>query len=467
MGLCSRCGVCCGVLLLVRSIGLADVLPPLDAQRLARGIFQELIEINTADSVGSTTLAAEAVAERLRAAGFAPADVEVLTPASAPKRGNLIARLHGTGGAKPILLLAHLDVVEARPEDWSFPPFRFLERDGYFYGRGTSDDKSMASLWAATLIRLKQEGFHPRRDIILALTAGEESGKDNGVSWLLANHRDRLNAEFCLNEGGDGQLKNGRRLLNGVQAAEKIYVTFALEVRNRGGHSSRPRKDNAIYQLAKALNRLSDFEFPVRLNEVTREFFSRMARIEKGEMATDFQSLAGSAPDPQAVQRVSQSPYLNALMRTTCVATELQGGHAENALPQSARAVINCRMVPDDQSDAVQQALTRAIGDPEVGITVLEPAKRSPPSPIAGPVVDSVEKVTENMWPGVPVVPLMSTGATDAVFLRGAGISTYGVSGIFADVDDSREHGKDERVGVKEYYEGEEFLYRLVKLLAR
>jgi acetylornithine deacetylase/succinyl-diaminopimelate desuccinylase-like protein len=459
--------VACGALLLAASTGLADVLPPLDAQILARGIFQELIEINTTDSAGSTTVAAEAVAQRLKAAGFPPDDVRLLTPSSAPQRGNLVARLHGTGGARPILLLAHLDVVEARPEDWSVPPFRLLERDGYFYGRGTSDDKAMASLWAATLIRLKQEGFQPRRDIVMALTAGEESGKDNGVSWLLANHRELLDAELCLNEGGDGQLKNGRRLLNGVQAAEKIYVTFALEVRNRGGHSSRPRKDNAIYQLARALLRISQFDFPIRLNDVTREFFARMADIEEGGMASDMKAIAGSSPGPQAVERVSRSPYLNALLRTTCVATELQAGHAENALPQSARAVVNCRMLPDDESGTIKEMLRQVIADPEVQISEVEPAKRSPASPIGGAVFEAIGRVTESMWPGVPLVPLMSTGATDAVFLRGAGIPAYGVSGIFADVDDSREHGKDERVGVKEYYEGEEFLYRLIKLLAR
>jgi len=250
MGLGGRCGACLRLLVLTAAMARADVLPPLDAQRLARGIFQELIEINTTDSAGSTTVAAEAMAARLKTAGFAPQDVALLTPDGAPKRGNLVARLRGTGEAKPILLLAHLDVVEARPEDWSVAPFQFLERDGYFYGRGTSDDKSMAAIWTATLVRLKREGFRPQRDIIMALTAGEESGKDNGVDWLVTKHRDLLNAEFCLNEGGDGHLKNGRRLLNGVQAAEKIYVSFAVEVRNRGGHSSQPRPDNAIYQLA-------------------------------------------------------------------------------------------------------------------------------------------------------------------------------------------------------------------------
>jgi acetylornithine deacetylase/succinyl-diaminopimelate desuccinylase-like protein len=404
---------------------------------------------------------------RLKAAGWAPEDVQLLTPAEAPKRGNLVARLRGTGELKPILLLAHLDVVEARPEDWSVPPFQLLERDGYFYGRGSSDDKSMASIWVATLIRLKKEGFHPRRDLIMALTAGEESGKDNGVDWLVTNHRSLIDAGFGLNEGGEGQLKNGKRLVNGVQAAEKVYVSFALEVRNRGGHSSQPRKDNAIYQLAKGLIRLSQFEFPVRLNAITREFFARTANTVEGELAADMKAVAGGPTAPEVVRRLADAPYLNALMRTTCVATQMQAGHAENALPQSARAVVNCRLLPEDDAGTIKEMIQRVVNDPEIQVTEIEPAKPSPPSPVTPEIFGAIEKVTESMWPEVPVVPLMSTGATDAVYLRRAGIPTYGVSGIFSDVDDSREHGKDERVGVKEYYEGEEFLYRLVKLLAR
>jgi acetylornithine deacetylase/succinyl-diaminopimelate desuccinylase-like protein len=467
MPVCSKWMSFCALVLLTTPAARADVLPPLDAQRLARGIFQELIEINTTDSAGSTTLAAEAMAARLKAAGFSAPDIQVLAPPGAPKRGNLIARLRGNGEAPPILLLAHLDVVEARSEDWSIPPFQFLERDGYFYGRGTSDDKSMASIWLANLIRLKQEGFRPRRDLILALTAGEESGKDNGVDWLLTKHRDLIAAGFALNEGGDGELKNGKRLLNGVQAAEKVYLSFTLEVRNRGGHSSQPRKDNAIYQLAHALLRVSQFEFPVRLNAITREFFIRTSVTEEGQLASDMKAVAGDPPDPQAIARLAQAPYLNALMRTTCVATQLQAGHAENALPQSARAVVNCRILPDDDPRTIQAMLQQVIRDPEVAISQIEAAKASPPSPIEGEIFGAVERVTESMWPGVPAVPLMSTGATDALFLRRAGIPAYGVSGIFSDVDDRREHGRDERVGVKEYYEGEEFLYSLVKLLAR
>jgi acetylornithine deacetylase/succinyl-diaminopimelate desuccinylase-like protein len=466
MGLCGKCAGQLA-LLAVSMHARADVLPPLDAQRLARGIFEQLIEIDTTDSAGSTTAAAEAMSVRLIAGGLPADDVQVLVPDGAPKHGNLVARLRGSGELKPILLLAHLDVVEARPEDWSVPPFRFLEREGYFYGRGTSDDKSMASIWVATLLRLKQEGFRPRRDLIVALTSGEESGKDNGVDWLVTRHRDLIDAAFALNEGGDGQLKNGKRLLNGVQAAEKVYLSLALEVHNRGGHSSQPRQDNAIYQLAHALIRLSQFEFPVRLNAITREFFAQTASTVEGELASDMKALVGGSAESGVIRRLSQAPYLNALMRTTCVATQLQAGHAENALPQSARAVVNCRLLPEDNAGTVKEMIRQVVNDPEIQLTEIEPAKTSPPSPLGPEIFGTIGKVTESMWPGVPTVPLMSTGATDALFLRRAGIPTYGVSGIFSDVEDVREHGKDERVGVKEYYEGEEFLYRLVKLLAR
>lgn len=462
----TRTPACC-FLLLSAVLAKADVLPPLEAQRLARGIFEELIDINTTDSSGSPTAAAQAMSARLKAAGWAQEDLQVLAPPGAQNRGNLIARLRGAGESKPILLLAHLDVVEARPEDWSVPPFQFLERDGYFYGRGASDDKAMASIWVTTLIRLKQEGFRPRRDVILALTAGEESGKDNGAAWLVTSHRDLINAGLCLNEGGGGQLKHGRRLLNGVQAAEKVFLSFSLEVHNRGGHSSQPRKDNAIYQLAQALIRLSEFEFPVRLNAVTREFFSRTAGLLEGQPAADMKALATESTDPQIVRRLTSEPYWNALLRTTCVATQLQAGHAENALPQSARAIVDCRLLPDDKAGTVEEMIRQVVHDPEIQIRAIEPTKTSPPSPVSQEVFGAIETATASMWPGVPVVPLMSTGATDSLYLRQAGIPTYGVSGIFSDIDDVRAHGKDERVGVKEYYEGEEFLYRVVKLLAR
>ncbi len=430
-------------------------------QQLGRNILEELININTTDSVGNVTTAAEAVAARLRAAGFPAQDVHLFGPN--PRKGNLVARLHGTGARKPLLLLAHLDVVEARREDWSFDPFKFFEQDGYFYGRGTSDDKDMAAIWASILLRFKQEGFQPDRDIILALTADEEGGDFNGVKWLLQNHRDLIDAAYCFNEGGGGEIKNGKHLLNEVQASEKVYLSFQLEVKNRGGHSSIPTKDNAIYHLAEGLTRLSRYEFPAHLDEITRTFFERTAAWESGQLAIDMKAVASVPPNTDAVTRLSQVPYYNALMRTTCVATRLTGGHADNALPQMARAVVNCRILPGESPDTVEQTLRRVLADPEIAVTEIAPPKPSPASPLSSEVMTPIEKTTAEMWPGVPVVPVMSTGATDGLYLRNAGIPTYGVSGLFEDIDDIRAHGRDERVGVKSFYEGQEFLYRLVK----
>ncbi|HXH06849.1 MAG TPA: M20/M25/M40 family metallo-hydrolase [Vicinamibacterales bacterium] len=441
--------------------------------RLARDLLAELVAIDTTDARGDNTRAAEAMAARLRAAGLPAEDVRVLAPA--PRKGNLVARLRGTGRARPILLLAHLDVVEARREDWSVDPFALVERDGFFYGRGTTDDKGMAAIFVANLIAYRREGFRPSRDIILALTADEEGGDHNGVQFLLERHRDLIDAEFCINEGGDGQLRGGRRLLNEVQAAEKVYLSFRLEVRNPGGHSSLPVPDNAIYRLAGGLVRLSAFRFPARLNEVTRGFFERMAPIEGGQAGEDMARLAAGGTDgaltgeaAAAADRLSASSALyNALLRTTCVPTRLEAGHAENALPQTARAVVNCRLLPGEDPAAVERTLEGVLADAAIAVAPIGQARPSPPSPLRPDVMAAVERVTAALWPGVPVVPTMATGATDGLYLRNAGIPTYGVSGIFLDVDDVRAHGRDERVGVREFYEGREFLYRLVKELAR
>jgi acetylornithine deacetylase/succinyl-diaminopimelate desuccinylase-like protein len=436
--------------------------------REARAILKELVEINTTDSSGSTTKAAAAMAARLKAAGFQDADVQVLGPS--PRKGNLVARLRGRGQGKPILLLAHLDVVEALKADWSpdLDPFVFTERDGYFYGRGTSDDKAQAAIWIANLIRYKQEGLVPSRDIIVALTADEEGGTSNGVKWLLENHRDLVDAEYVLNEGGGGDLKGGKAIANEVQAAEKVYFSVALEVRNAGGHSSLPRKDNAIYRLAAGLTRLAAYEFPVQLNDVTRGYFARMAALESGRTAADMKAVAGAAPDLAAAARLAESsPLYNSIMRTTCVATELSGGHAENALPQLARAVVNCRILPGVDPRTVKQTLAEVLADDGIVITPVWEAVPSPPSPLRPDLMAAVERHTREMWPGVIVLPVMATGATDGVALRNAGIPTYGVDGIFFDVDDVRAHGRDERVGVKAFYDGREFLYRLVKTVSR
>jgi acetylornithine deacetylase/succinyl-diaminopimelate desuccinylase-like protein len=432
-------------------------------RQLAKDIFKELIEIKTTESEG-TTRAAEAVAARLKAAGFPEADVRILGPV--PHKGNLVARLRGRNtGKKPILLLAHLDVVEADPADWSLDPFTFTEREGWFYGRGTTDDKDEAAIWTANLIRWKQEGYVPDRDIILALTADEEGGPHNGVEWLLQNHRDLIDAAFALNEGGGGVIQNGRRLSHEVQASEKVYQSFRLEVTNRGGHSSLPRGDNAIYQLAAALGRIAAYQFPVKLNEVTRAFFERTAAIVSPEEAAAMRGILKDPPDPAAVAKLSAIPAYNSRIRTTCVATMLEGGHAENALPQRAAAVVNCRILPGEPPEEVLATLQRVVADPEVKITPIAEAKPSPPSPLAPEIMGAIEEITREMWPGVPVIPTMSTGATDALYLRRAGIPVYGVSGVFGDIDDVRAHGRDERIHSTWFFDGLEFGYRLVKRL--
>lgn len=437
----------------------------LTAQKvLAREIFQDLIEINTTDSDGNTTEAAEAMAKRLKAAGFPAEDVQVLAPD--PRKGNLVARLRGTGERKPLLLLAHLDVVEARKEDWSFDPFTFIEQDGYFYGRGTTDDKAMAAIWIANLIHYKQEEFTPDRDIIVCLTADEEGGNYNGVRWLLNNHREMIDAQYCINEGGGGKIKNGKYLLNSMQVSEKVYQSFRLEVKNPGGHSSLPTKDNAIYHLAEGLVRLARYDFPVKLNAGTRVYFERMSEIETGQVARDMKAAIKTPPDAAAISRLARTPLYNALLRTTCAATMLDAGHAENALPQTATAIVNCRILPGESPEKVLQTLIEVLDDDKIEVSPIWEVTPSPPSPLLPEIVQAIEQITEEMWPGVPVVPTMSTGATDGLRLRNAGIPTYGISGHFADMDDNRAHGKDERIGVKAFYESQEFLNRLVKALS-
>lgn len=454
--------IAAGVSLAALALAGADTLPP--ERALAREIYKQLVEINTTDASGDTTAAAEAMAARLKAAGFPAADVRVLGPA--PRKGNLVARLRGTGARRPLLLLAHLDVVEARRADWSFDPFVFREQDGFFYGRGTSDDKAMAAILTANLIRYRQEGFRPDRDLILALTADEEGGKWNGVDWLVKNHRDLLDAELGLNEGGGGQIKDGRRVAHTVQASEKVYASFRLEVTNAGGHSSLPVPENAIYRLAEGLTRIARFRFPPRLNEVTRAFFTRAAETTTGAEAAAMKAVVGEPLDAAAADQLSQRPLYNSLLRTTCVATLLEGGHAENALPQMARATVNCRVLPDEAAEAVQKTLVKVLADDKITVTPVEAAKPSPPSPLTPGVMGPIERISQALWPGVPVVPVMSTGATDAIYLRAAGVPVYGVDGLFEDIDDIRAHGRDERMAVSSFYEGQEFLYRLVKGLS-
>jgi len=457
-------GVAVALLSVTHSVqGQGTALTPHD--QLARDLLAELININTTHDHGSTTPAAQAMGRRLVAAGFPDSDVVIVGPAGS-RNQNLVARLRGTGKRRPILLLAHLDVVEALRSDWSVDPFTLLERDGYFYGRGTSDIKDMGALFVAALIRLKQEKFVPDRDIILALTAGEESGGDyNGVQWLLANKRALIDAAYCINgDAGDPLERNRIPFARNVEASEKVYHDFQLVVTNPGGHSSLPTPDNAIYRLAAALQRLGSYAFPVMLNDITRAYLDRAAATMPPVIAGDMRLAARS--DSAAQSRLSGvGPFFNAQLRTTCVATRLEGGHANNALPQTARAVVNCRMLPGHDPDSVLATLRRVVADSAVRVTPLDTASPSPPSPLVAEVLDPVTRITAQLWPGVPVIPNMETGATDGLFLRNAGMPVYGVSGVFLDADDIRAHGKDERIGVLEYYRGGEFTYRLVKAL--
>jgi len=446
----------------------ADLKPE---QRALFEIYKELVEINTTDSVGDNTQAARAMAARLVAAGFPQADVQVLVPPGNAKKGNVVARLRGNGTQKPVLLVAHLDVVEAHKEDWSsdLDPFKLIERDGYYYGRGTADDKAMAAIFVANMIRYRQEGLKPKRDIILALTSDEEGGDYNGVSWLANEHRELIEAEFGLNEGGGGRERDGKKLFNAVQATEKLYRDFDLEITNKGGHSSVPVRDNAIYRLSAALDRLGKFDFPVNLNEVTRAFFERTAALEGGDLGAAMKAVVQSnGTNANAAATLAQTPAYNSMLRTTCVATMLQAGHARNALPQKATANVNCRILPQDSVQDVQRTLVRVFADDGIKVTLRSQAG-APPAPVStlNPIViKPIEELTGKMWKGVTVIPIMGTGATDSAYLRAKGIPMYGVSGLFGDIADVRAHGRDERVGVAQFYDSQDFLYRLVKRYA-
>jgi len=443
---------------------IGQTMPPDSERQLARDIYKELIEIRSGYTTGATTPAAEAMAARLKAAGFPEADIFV--GGAIPTKANLVVRYHGSGRRKPILLLAHTDVVEAKREDWSMDPFQFIERDGYFYGRGTADDKAQAAVWIATLLRYRREDFKPDRDIIVALTADEEGGGPyNGVQWLIKNKRDLIDAEFCLNEGGWGEIAGGKKISNDIQISEKYVINFRLEVRNKGGHSSIPIADNAIYHLASALERLSKFGFPMKINEVTRAYFEAMSNIDTGPLKNDLVRAAGGSTE--AMQKVAQaSAAWNATLRTTCVATQIEGGHAKNALPQLAAANVNCRVLPDETAEYVQNTLKRIIGDDQVSLTISGDVSKGPASPMRQDVLKAVSRLTDTLWPGVPTVPIMVMGATDGLYLRAIGIPTYGVQGFFMDRDDIRFHGRDERMGVTSFFEGQTFLYELVKALS-
>ena len=442
-------------------------------QRLAREVFQQLVEINTADSVGSVTKAADAMAARFRAAGFPAGDVQLLIPNGKPTKGNLVVRYRGKGGAlarKPVLLLAHLDVVAAIRSDWPRDPFVLHEENGYFLGRGTSDDKSMAAIFVANLLRMKKEGVVPDRDLILALTADEEGGDANGVEWLLANHRSLMESSYAINEGGGGTLSGNTPQYHSLGAAEKVYIDFTLTATNSGGHSSVPRPDNAIYQLAEALAKLSRFQFPVALNEITRPFFAQTAKVEtRQEMAVAMRALAAQPSDSAAAAIISTDPRYASMMRTTCVATRLAGGHAYNALPQSASANVNCRVAPTSNANEVIAAIGRAISDTGIRITYTlaqTPKFGRAPTPVDPQLLEAATDLTTRMWGNIPVIPTMSTGATDGAYLRAAGIPTYGLSGLFMQPGEGNAHGRDEKMRVRSFYEGLDFLDQLVRRVA-
>jgi acetylornithine deacetylase/succinyl-diaminopimelate desuccinylase-like protein len=436
--------------------------PPQRFEALARDILGELIAINSTQPRG-TTGAAQAVAARALAAGFPPADVAVLAPDGHPDKGNVVVRLHGRTGTRPVLYIAHLDVVEARREDWTFDPFKLTEQDGWLYGRGTIDMKGQDAAVLTSLIRMKQEGIVPARDIIVAFTCDEEARGVNGVQWLLKEHHDLVDAAIVVNpDGGEAGLKEGRKLYVAVQTSEKIFLTFSLETTDKGGHSSRPTGDNPIYRLAAGLDRLSKLRFPVHLTDTTRLYFDRRAAIESGQLQSDMRAILRVPPDPAAVERLSAMVETNIQLRTTCTTTMIDGGHAENALPQRARATVQCRVIPGESPDSVAAAIRAAVADPKILLSVVTPATPAPDSPPAPAVLAMVEGVTNSMWPGVVVLPEMSPGASDSIYTRALGMPSYGIDGMFDDLDDGRAHGRDERIGVVAFAEELEFTYRLM-----
>ena len=471
----------CAVMILTAALAVADTAPvsptPADVEsiKLATDIFKQLIEINTSHSVGSTTVAAEAMAKRLRDAGFRNDDVVVMGPD--PRKGNMIARLRGTGAHKPVLLIGHLDVVDANRSDWSTDPFQFIEKDGYYYGRGTQDMKDGDAIMMATLIRMMQEGYKPDRDIILALTADEEGGNFNGVDWLVKNHRNLVDADFVLNHDGGGVVvENGKLLGFTVDASEKVYADYQLSSLNSGGHSSMPTPDNAIYHLTDALGRLEHYIFPFELNAVTRAELAGMAQTYPPQKAALVKAVLKEPTDQRAIATLSaDDPILNSTMRTTCVATRLAAGHANNALPQTATANVNCRILPSHSIEEVRQDLVRIVADPKVTVGYLQidgsiastapHEEHLPPVALREDVMNPLRKVSAEFWPGMPLIPNMSIGASDSRYAYAAGMPSFGLQGVALDNNDIRAHGKDERLPVQSFNTGVLFYYRYLKAL--
>ena len=467
-----------GILVCILGVHAAWGSPesPAEIHKNAHDIFKQLIEINTTDSIGSTTVAAQAMAQRLLEAGFPAADVTVIGPND--RKGNMVARYRGKSKSnkRPVLIIGHLDVVEARREDWTTDPFQFVEQDGYYYGRGTQDMKDSDAIAVAAFIRLKKEGFVPDRDVILALTADEEGGTSNGVSWLLANHRDLVDAEFALNpDSGGVATEHGKPMSVEFEATEKLYGDYQLLATNPGGHSSLPRPDNAIYHVADALAALQKYQFPFELNSVTRAYFEQMARVEPAETAADMRAILANPPDPAAIARLSKDARYNSTMRTTCVATKLSGGHAFNALPQRAEANVNCRIFPGHSQEEIRLELEKLFNDPALAVRYRSDSgalfdhgsdrTAMKPPPLRPDVMDSLRSVSAKLWPGTLVVPIMETGASDSIYTMMAGIPSYGINGVAIERDDVRAHGKDERVKIDSYYTGAEFYYEFLKAM--
>ncbi len=434
-----------------------------------RSVYEELVEIDTSAATGSCTRAAEAMLAHLRAAGYSEADAQVIVPDGAPDDGNLVAVLRGTSRQRAVLLLAHIDVVNANRADWERDPFTLVEENGYFYGRGAADDKAMAAVFVDMMVRMKRENFRPRRSIRMALTCGEEtSPRINGVDYLLRNHREWVAADFAINEGAGGTLgPDGRPIALNVLAGEKIHQVVTLTVTNPGGHSSRPVPENAIYRLATGLERLSQFQFPVELNEVTRTFFERMAPIVDGETGAAMAAIARDPNDAAAAATLSRDASFNAIMRTTCVATQVEAGHAPNALPQRAVATLSCRVLQGHTAEEVQAALQTALADPQITVAIERRREGSTAPRLTREIMAPVERAAARLWPGVPIIPTMTPGATDGRWLNNAGIPTYGMSGMFSTPGENNAHGLNEKIRVQSLYQGRDFLDAIVRDYAR
>jgi acetylornithine deacetylase/succinyl-diaminopimelate desuccinylase-like protein len=443
-------------------------MPPADNEKLAHDILRDIIQVHSVHDVGTKGVA-DILVRYLKAGGFTDSEITVLPEEKYPNQVNVVVRLKGKGPGKPILWNGHIDVVEAKASDWTVPPFQFLEKDGYFYGRGTSDMKDEDAAMAASLIRLKKEGYIPDRDIIVAFTADEEVGNEqDGMWYLVREHKPLVDAEYAMNpDGGSGEYENGKRLDFGVETGEKTYVTFTITTSNKGGHSSEPRPDNAIYELADGLVKLAHYQFPFKTNASTRLYFKAMSAHETGQTAADMLSVAKDGPiDQAAATRLAKDTSMNSILHSTCVATMLSGGHQENALAGSATATVQCRIMPDETMAQTQATLEKVVADPAIkfaNIGIVSSAPETVPNPA---VMAKVTDVVHSMWPGVTVEPVMDAGASDSIFTRNAGIPSYGVGGGWNDINDLRMHGRDERHEINDFYSSVEFTYRLMKALS-